>query len=132
MKKILSILGIISLSTIISTNIIACNTPNKKNKPNKPIEPKFIPQQPPKNSNWKLIDRSNFINEIKKPNDKWYIGIIPYNKIYIIYKVKNNIEKNKFINKLFTEHDNVYRCDGFGEPQKPSINKDTGEITNWN
>nr|WP_308686784.1 DUF3688 family protein [Spiroplasma sp. ChiS] len=82
--------------------------------------------------NWKLIDRNYFEKEIKKPNDKWYIGIIPYNEIYKIYKIKNNSEKNNSINRLFTKYDNVYRWDGDGEPQTPTIDKNTGEITDWN
>jgi hypothetical protein len=51
MKKILSLLSTILLSTIITTNIIACNKTNKPNKPIEPIKEQFIPQQPPKDSN---------------------------------------------------------------------------------
>nr|WP_310622522.1 DUF3688 family protein [Spiroplasma citri] len=82
--------------------------------------------------NWKLIDRSYLENEIKKPNDKWYISIIPYDGIYRIFKIKNNSEKNNFINRLFIEDYNVYRWDGNGEPEIPTIDKNTGEITDWN
>ncbi|WFH00159.1 DUF3688 family protein [Spiroplasma citri] len=75
---------------------------------------------------------NNLKNEFKNYNNKWYIGIIPYNEIYKIYKIKNNSEKNNYINRLFTKYDNVYRWDGIGEPELPIIDKNTGEITDWN
>ncbi|PQP79519.1 hypothetical protein C6B38_00945 [Spiroplasma sp. ChiS] len=133
MKIILSIIGAIGLTATSTTSLISCQKPNNNENgegDNKP-KPSYNPQQPPKDSNWKLIDRSYFENEIKKPNNKWYIGIIPYNEIYKIYKIKNNSEKNNSINRLFTKYDNVYRWDGDGERQTPTIDKNTGEIIDW-
>ncbi|MFW4371466.1 MAG: lipoprotein, partial [Spiroplasma sp. hy2] len=73
MKKILSILGTIYLSTIISTNIIACNPTNENKKLKNQTKQQFIPQQPPKNSNWKLV---NDYNAFKSNFDNKYYFII--------------------------------------------------------
>ncbi len=73
MKKILSILGTISLSTIISTNIIACKPTNKNNISNQPTKQQFIQQQPPKNSNWKLINKDDLNNELLNTKNKIYL-----------------------------------------------------------
>ncbi|WP_424526298.1 lipoprotein [Spiroplasma endosymbiont of Glossina fuscipes fuscipes] len=55
MKKWLSILGTIGLTATSTTTLISCEKPNnnKNGVGNKP-EP-WNPQQPPENSNWKLI-----------------------------------------------------------------------------
>ncbi|WP_338988667.1 lipoprotein [Spiroplasma endosymbiont of Seladonia tumulorum] len=69
MKKILSILGTITLTEISTTTLIACNKPkpdnNSENGGNKP-EPTPKPeksQEPPVESNWKLVN--GFVNEKK-------------------------------------------------------------------
>ncbi|WP_425378523.1 lipoprotein [Spiroplasma endosymbiont of Polydrusus pterygomalis] len=142
MKKILSILSTISLSTIISTNIIACKTSNTNNENNKPIESEFIPQQPPENSNWKLV---NNYNQLETKNSKWYIMIYSSDP-KIISKLKNdenrkiylfNLNSNtgiRFGNSSFSDVNKIslYYWDGNDEPTIPTINRDTGEITNWN
>ncbi|MFW4371467.1 MAG: lipoprotein [Spiroplasma sp. hy2] len=127
MKKILSILGTIYLSTIISTNIIACNPTNENKKLKNQTKQQFIPQQPPKNSNWKLIT-----NKYIERDTGWYI---------IIYKSFNNwrIEKinssKNFGSNTGYPMDIIYKWKLNNEPtnlQLPTINKNTGEITNWN
>ncbi len=78
MKKLLSILGTIGLTATSTTSLVACDKPkpnnNSENGGNKP-EPTPEPQQPPKNSNWKLINRDNFVKENNEKNNKWYILI---------------------------------------------------------
>ncbi|WP_348736174.1 lipoprotein [Spiroplasma endosymbiont of Ammophila pubescens] len=70
MKKIISILGAIGLTTTSTTSLISCEKPNNnENGGNKP-EPSYNPQQPPKDSNWKLSARSSL------PDNKWYIAIV--------------------------------------------------------
>lgn len=128
MKKILSILETISLSTIITTNIIACIPKNKNNInniPNKPIEPQFIPQQPPTNSNWKLI-----IDTRGEGNSgKTYIGIFG-NKPRVNITDWKGIE-GEGLWHLY-QYKAIYRWDGVGKPLIPIIDKNTGKITNWN
>jgi hypothetical protein len=147
MKKILSILSTISLFTTISTNTIACNKPNENNKPNKQIKQKNIAQQPPQNSNWKLI--TNIEEEFNINNNKFYffLNLLDVNRygIYLVKNENNNIqigENNRWDLKTYNPESfvmfatanikNIYRWNGVGEPQTPEINKDTGEITNWN
>jgi hypothetical protein len=158
MKKILSLLSTISLSTI-STNTIACNKPiedNKTNTPNtlnKPIEQKMITQQPPKNSNWKLIDISwqksmeQFKTEFLKNNNKWYFfiesDIYGFNK-FLAKNNNNNIKEVNVWNWILKLNNgnysyvdvsklkSIYCWNGDGEPQTPEINKKTGEIIKWN
>ncbi|MBW1241344.1 MAG: hypothetical protein EIB84_00205 (plasmid) [Spiroplasma poulsonii] len=152
MKKILSILGTISLSTIISTNIIACNPTKENNKPNQTIIPQFISQQPPTNSNWKLVD--NYQSEFSKKNNNWYSVLFNFEgyKIINFYNSSNEIRVDFNNLTLMKDNDNnlylykkwgsplpipninftVYRWDGINEPIIPTINKNTGEIKNWN
>ncbi|WP_348735809.1 lipoprotein [Spiroplasma endosymbiont of Ammophila pubescens] len=145
MKKILSILGVIGLITS-TTTLISCEKPNNNENGNNKLEPTpepKKPQQPPKDSNWKLIDKKDYSNEIKNINNKWYIGIFPkmWNSgkpiiPYSIFKAINDGEDisiyGKFGNGFKTSNDNVYRWDGNGEPiELPNFDKNTGEITNW-
>ncbi len=140
----------ISLSTIISTNIIACKPPNINNKNNKPIKPEFIPQQPPKNSNWKLVDNLNFINY--KVDNKWYIAIFKnYTKNWYIVNFLNDSKNDKILGEFcfdgicqniylsslrnfFKRGDikTIYQWNNINNSNTPQINNNTGEITNWN
>nr|CAK99760.1 hypothetical lipoprotein transmembrane [Spiroplasma citri] len=151
MKKWLSIIGAIGLTATSTTTLISCKKENnnKNEEDNKP-KPSYNAQQPPENSNWKLIDENNLKNEFKNYNNKWYILIKYTNVGSVIFKEK--FDKNDKIN--FSEFDNykyikfgikavqefknkkdikftLYRWDGDGEPQLPTINKNTGEITDW-
>ncbi|WP_348736212.1 lipoprotein [Spiroplasma endosymbiont of Ammophila pubescens] len=75
MKKIISILGAIGLTTTSTTSLISCEKPNNnENGGNKP-EPWYNPQQPPENSNWKLITTIENVDKYKW-EDKTYIGIV--------------------------------------------------------
>ncbi|APE74472.1 lipoprotein [Spiroplasma citri] len=61
MKKWLSIIGAIGLTATRTTTLISCKKENNNENgggDNKP-EPQYNPQQPPKDSNWKLIPRVN-------------------------------------------------------------------------
>ncbi|PQP78853.1 hypothetical protein C6B38_03520 [Spiroplasma sp. ChiS] len=68
MKKWLNIIGAIGLTATSTTSLISCQKPNNNENgegDNKP-KPSYNPQQPPKDSNWKLIGKNNYSNEIEK------------------------------------------------------------------
>ncbi len=145
MKKLLSILGTIGLTATSTTSLVACDKPkpnnNSENGGNKP-EPTPEPQQPPKNSNWKLINRDNFVKENNEKNNKWYIliakqmqsdnfSIIKFNfSSELIWKV-GEYGGHRINNRWYVYINSLYRWDGVGEPQIPTINQNTGEITEW-
>jgi hypothetical protein len=143
MKKILLLVSTISLSTIISTNIIACNTSNINKQNNKPIKQQFTAQQPPKNSNWKTLNNT-FNDEFKINNNKFYVILVKQqkeDKYWKIIKFKNDNIYNPFgnvwnngvkIKDIWYIVKSLYRWDGDGEPTTPTINSSTGEITDWN
>ncbi len=139
MKKWLSILGVIGLTTTSTTSLIACTNDNKednsKPKPNKP-------QQPPENSKWSNIPRTQAPNkEFLTATNKWYFYINKYENNYITTKFYFNDDFIKNENTWWQHLKNdsdfiwnynlVYRWDGNGEPQIPTINQNTGEITEW-
>ncbi|ALA97335.1 Spiroplasmavirus-related protein [Spiroplasma kunkelii CR2-3x] len=142
MKKWLSIIGVIGLTATSTTTLISCEKPNnnengrRNNKPELPDNQ----QQPPKDSNWKLIENNNRESEFSKPNNKWYFYIritdIQIIDKYICEKVyfDSNFIKNHY---TYWQHLKyginfpVYRWDSVGEPQLPTINKNTGEIIDW-
>ncbi|AXF96912.1 spiroplasma plectrovirus-related protein [Spiroplasma phoeniceum P40] len=75
--------------------------------------------------NWKLI-----INTTGQGNSgKTYIGIFG-NKPNVNITSWKRIE-GEGLWHLY-QYKAIYRWDGVGEPQIPTINKDTGEITDWN
>ncbi|WP_424526745.1 lipoprotein [Spiroplasma endosymbiont of Glossina fuscipes fuscipes] len=146
MKKWLSILGTIGLTATSTTTLISCQKPNNnENGGNKP-EPNN-PQQPPENSNWKLIDRNSFDNEFNRENNKSYLFLNLFDVgRYGIYLAKNNgnisqRKNNIWYLETYNPKDfvmfntanikSLYRWDGNSELQKPTINKTTGEITDW-
>ncbi|UZQ30644.1 MAG: lipoprotein [Spiroplasma phoeniceum] len=136
MKKLLSILGTIGLTATSTTSLISCEKPksdnnnqNGGNKPEPTPEPEK-PQEPPIESNWKLID--DVWEEVKQSsNGKWYIGI------YFTYGETDNdkyfvIEKFNNIKEIKTNYwRKVYRWDGESIPSTPNIDKNTGKITDW-
>ncbi|ALA97241.1 putative lipoprotein [Spiroplasma kunkelii CR2-3x] len=64
MKKWLSIIGTIGLIATSTTTLISCNKEkNNENEASNQPDPSYNPQQPPENSNWKLINRDNFVKE---------------------------------------------------------------------
>ncbi len=91
-----------------------------------------------------LLSNDKFDNEFSEKNDKWYL-FNNKNDWYINYLVKNNGNIKRFKNNIWTlntynnDHayfntaniKSIYRWDSNGDPEKPTINKDTGEITNW-
>ncbi len=103
MKKLLSILGAIGLTTSI-TSLISCEKPNNnENREGSEPEPKpEKPQQPLKDSNWKLVDinwqkdRYKFENEFKKLNNKWYFFIESDTYGFNKYLAKNKVVIKKF------------------------------------
>ncbi|WFH01135.1 lipoprotein [Spiroplasma citri] len=128
MKKWLSIIGAIGLTATSTTTLMSCKKENnnKNEEDNKP-KPSYNPQQPnpqqpPKDSNWKLID--DFVNE-KNNDNKNYIGIIKIENGFIIIKWIG-----KYIDYKY-QYINIYRWDGVGEPTLPQIDKNTGEINDW-
>ncbi|UNF61183.1 lipoprotein [Spiroplasma poulsonii] len=125
MKKILSLLGTITLIGTSTTTLISCEKPNNNenggvNKPEPKPEPEK-PEEPPRNSNWKLVD--GFINE-KNNDNKKYIGIV---KIENGWKIIKWTEKNI---EWKYQYKSIYRWDGNGEPQMPEIDTNTGKIIN--
>ncbi|ALA98349.1 Spiroplasmavirus-related protein [Spiroplasma kunkelii CR2-3x] len=144
MKKWLSIIGTIGLTATSTTSLIACKTlksnNNSKNEGNK-AETTLKPQQPPKDSNWKLIPRDNDVlvppkvivstdkNKYVKEDDRKYIVIYPY-----LIQQWNIIKTDtKNINNIFAWSSKaiIYYWDGDGEPETPTINENTSEITDW-
>nr|CAK99769.1 plectrovirus spv1-r8a2b orf 1 n-terminal and c-terminal truncated transmembrane protein [Spiroplasma citri] len=93
--------------------------------------------------NWKLIDRDNFVKENNEKNNKWYIliakqmqsdnfSIIKFNfSNELIWKVGEH-GGHIINNRWYVYINSLYRWDGVGEPQLPTIDKNTGEITDWN
>ncbi|GAA6238661.1 MAG: hypothetical protein SPLM_07770 [Spiroplasma phoeniceum] len=65
MKKLLSILEAIGLTTISTTSLISCEKPNnnENGRDNKPKPEK--PQQPPVESNWKLVKNNGTVAKIR-------------------------------------------------------------------
>ncbi|WP_424526398.1 lipoprotein [Spiroplasma endosymbiont of Glossina fuscipes fuscipes] len=124
MKKLLSILGVCGLVGM-SANLTACDKPNNNengngNKPDKP----WIPQQPPENSNWKLI--TSVIGEGN--TGKTYIGIFGSKTNWNIIDWKGIEGEGKW--HLY-EYKSIYRWDGEGEPEIPTVDNKTGKITDW-
>ncbi|WFG96624.1 lipoprotein [Spiroplasma citri] len=129
MKKWLSIIGAIGLTTINTTTLISCNKENN----NENGEGDNKPQQPPKDSNWKLITDFNWLKD--NFDNKYYFVIWKqsYSKEWEIMKFKHNIRYDMKIESYIKNNSfkGLYRWDGDGEPQTPTIEKNTGEITDW-
>jgi len=113
MKKILSFLGTIGLTATSTTTLISCEKPN-----NNENGGSNEPEQPPKNSNWKVVSDYNWL---KNNSDNKYYFVIwkQYNmKEWEIMKFKHDkpydmgiefyIKNNRF--------KGLYRWDGTGEP----------------
>ncbi|WP_257986855.1 spiroplasma phage ORF1-like family protein [Spiroplasma melliferum] len=143
MKKLLSILGVIGLTTTSAASLISCENPNNKNGGNnKPDEP-WIPQQPPENSKWKLVDvnsKEKLKNELSNLSDKWYTVIWKPKNTYFIAKFNSkwdvltpggNISfQNYYINFEYIK--SLYRFDNnTNEPELPEIDNKTGKIIDW-
>ncbi|AXF96397.1 spiroplasma plectrovirus-related protein [Spiroplasma phoeniceum P40] len=75
--------------------------------------------------NWKLVDNK----DEEKNRNKIYIGIWENGSNYKIINWKANPAQPKWPLYHF---EIVYRWDGVGEPQIPTINPNTGEIIDWN
>ncbi|AXF96305.1 lipoprotein [Spiroplasma phoeniceum] len=139
MKRILSIIGAIGLTATSTTTLMSCKKENKKD--TKPIAPTTKAQQPPEDSNWKLINFNNRKNEFLKPNNKWYFYVRQFGSEYIYEKFyfDDNFIKNKNTHwqhlkngtDFIWKNNSVYCFNGSSEPQIPTIDKNTGEITDW-
>ncbi|WP_425380523.1 spiroplasma phage ORF1-like family protein [Spiroplasma endosymbiont of Stenodema calcarata] len=77
-------------------------------------------------NNWKLIDRTTAISE--QSSGKVYIGIFKVDSEFNIISWK--AIKGYFVSLY--RYKAIYRWDGNGEPQIPTIDPNTGEITDWN
>ncbi|WP_425377647.1 lipoprotein [Spiroplasma endosymbiont of Polydrusus pterygomalis] len=130
MKKILSLLGVITLIGTSTTILVACNTPDNENKkkitkkePENPNINHNLPKSPL--GNWKLVN--GFINEKQDDNNKnYYFGIINNGSGW-----ETITWSGKQIDWKY-QYKNIYRWEGDGLPETPTINGNTGEITNWN
>ncbi len=123
MKKLLTILGTIGLTATSTTSLISCEKPNNnengggnKSKP-KPEKP----QEPLVESNWKLV-KNNYIQR----NTGWYIVIHKNSNLWKIEKINSS---EKYGTRFFS--DIVYKWELNNEPQIPTINSNTGKITDW-
>ncbi len=129
-QKILSVLGTIGLTAISTTSLISCKKPNNsENGSNKPY-----PQQPPKNSKWKLNEYSI------SPDNKCYIAIVKKKKTDNFSIIKFNFSNESvwsvgapyhIINGTLYIVNSFYQWQNNNEPTRPTVNKDTGEITDW-
>ncbi|WFH01186.1 lipoprotein [Spiroplasma citri] len=142
MKKLLSIIGAIGLTATSTTTLISCEKSEKtNNNKNKETETTTKAQQPPKNSNWKLINFNNRKNEFLKPNNKWYFYVRQFGSEYKYEKFyfDDNFIKNQNTHwqhlkngtDFIWKNNSVYCFNGSNEPQIPTIDKNTGEITDW-
>ncbi|QED24879.1 spiroplasma phage ORF1-like family protein [Spiroplasma citri] len=103
----------------------------------------FSPRVKLKQDNWKTIN-GTFNNEFKTRNNKFYIISAKEqreDKTWKIIKFKNDDINNLFgnvwnngvkIKDIWYIVNSLYRWDGDGEPETPTIDKNTGEITDWN
>nr|CAK99251.1 plectrovirus spv1-r8a2b orf 1 n-terminal and c-terminal truncated transmembrane protein [Spiroplasma citri] len=97
--------------------------------------------------NWKLIlniSNENLQKEINIKNDKWYIVIgrnkrsnsnisfCKFNSKLDVLTIIGNITIDNYNYYSLQDIKALYRWDGDGEPQLPTIDKNTGEITDWN
>ncbi|WP_338954695.1 hypothetical protein [Spiroplasma endosymbiont of Polydrusus cervinus] len=151
MKKILSILWIISLITIGSNNLIGCkNNNNNKIKNGNISQYEYKLEKPPKNSNWKIVDNSkeSLEKEFNQKNDKWYILIYASRfilkekydqddkiKLFYFYNTADGITYKaiKFGNAKYATLEDLifYRWDGsIDEPNTPIISQQKRQI-NW-
>ena len=145
MKKILSLLEIITLIGMSTTSLVACDksthNENKENNKSKKTVSKY--KQPPTSSNWKLINissKKNLENELSNFNDKWYVVIfkpldeqnyiVKFNSKWDVFTTGGNITFDHYY-LYFDYIKSVYRWDGDGEPNTPIINSKTGQITDW-
>ncbi|GAA6238835.1 MAG: hypothetical protein SPLM_09510 [Spiroplasma phoeniceum] len=141
MKKILSLLGTITLIGTSTTSLMACDNDNNKFEK----KPLAKPQQPPEGSKWTNISRRQAPNkEFLTPTNKWYFYIRKFYDNYILEKIyfDDNFINSKNTNthwqhlkndsNFIWDYNLVYRWDGVGEPQMPKINNKTGKIINWN
>ncbi|AXF95733.1 lipoprotein [Spiroplasma phoeniceum] len=131
MKKWLSIIGAIGLTATSTTTLISCKKENNNENgggDNKP-EPQYNPQQPPEGSNWKLINYKDV--DINNNNEKYYFGIRVYGSVnnWIPYGPIKGKEIKQISN--FYGCKAIYRWDGDSQPETPTIDKNTGEITDW-
>ncbi|ALA97862.1 Spiroplasmavirus-related protein [Spiroplasma kunkelii CR2-3x] len=128
MKKWISILGTIVLTATSTTTLISCN---KENNNENGASNKQKPS--PENSNWKLITnyywlKNNFDNKYyfviwkQSYSNEWELKKFKHDSKYDM-RIENYIEGNRF--------KGLYRWDGNGEPETPTINKNTGKITDW-
>ncbi|ALA97688.1 Spiroplasmavirus-related protein [Spiroplasma kunkelii CR2-3x] len=107
-----------------------------------------------KQDNWKLINNNNLVNEIQNINNKWYSVIFNFESYKIVKFCNSDYETDVDFNNLRLMKGNdgnlylyekwksplpiadikflVYRWDGIGEPETPTINEKTGGITDWN
>ncbi|WP_310612952.1 lipoprotein [Spiroplasma citri] len=98
MKKLLSIIGAIGLIATSTTTLISCKKENnnKNEEDNKP-KPSYNPQQPntqqpPKDSNWKLITDFNWLKD--NFDNKYYFVICKIWKWFYNYKMNWKIYNN--------------------------------------
>ncbi len=149
MKKLLSLLGAITLIGTSITSLVACNKSDNSGKKEGNKHKHLLPQNPQKDNNWKLDNDPNFINY--KVDNKWYIAIFKnYTKKWYIVNFLNDSINDKILGKFsfydvrtnlflsdlrgyFKRGDvkTVYRWDHNSEPEIPKINLDTGEIIDW-
>ncbi|AXF96708.1 spiroplasma phage ORF1-like family protein [Spiroplasma phoeniceum] len=86
-----------------------------------------------KQDNWKLMNKIiDFWN--LTPNNKWYILLLNnyVSNNWNIMKIHLTINPRDIIFEPNNLLKSVYLWDGDGKPETPTIDKNTGEITDWN
>ncbi|WP_281042308.1 spiroplasma phage ORF1-like family protein [Spiroplasma citri] len=102
----------------------------------------YYPRVKLKVDNWKLINFNNRKNEFLKPNNKWYFYVRQFGSEYKYEKFyfDDNFIKNQNTHwqhlkngtDFIWKNNSVYCFNGSSKPQIPTIDKNTGEITDWN
>ncbi|MBW3059311.1 DUF3688 domain-containing protein [Spiroplasma poulsonii] len=143
MKKLLSILTITTLTASVPAPLLA-NTLLTRVKRDvgltaKDVTTGFnikIKNIKDLNFNWKFFSKTTGGRELEKKEDKWFFliygsnSIVKLNSKWDVLNLGGNIKFDgydfpiKWV-KAF------YRWDGVGEPKTPTIDKNTGEITDW-
>ncbi|WP_425380371.1 lipoprotein [Spiroplasma endosymbiont of Stenodema calcarata] len=133
MKKWLSILGAIGLTTTCTTSLISCqkrnnneNTGGDKPKPNNPQQP----QEPPIGSNWKWYSGDELNHG---PTNKWYILISKStNSTDAVYAIDLiHFTTSTSIKPKYPLLKSIYRWEELNKPSLPIIDNKTGKISNW-
>ncbi len=133
MKKILNLLGTITLIGTSTTSLVACDKIINKNKINDKIKTTL---QPPTINNWNFVDSSlnNIQKEFENYNNKWYFVIWKRGTVvgweWQTSFFKYNESAPRMTGAWLDKIKSIYCWNGVGDPKRPKINND-GIIIDW-